>query len=114
LRLLMMINDLLDLSKIEAGRMAPEGYAVDVTTMIDDIVTTVTPQAEANHNAIVIDFERPIGNALTDGFKLSQCLLNLMSNALKFTKNGTVTLKARQEHRDGGVAWYVFDVIDTG
>jgi signal transduction histidine kinase len=112
-RLLLMVNDLLDLSKIEAGRMDTDAYAVDVSAMLEEIIATVTPSAEANGDKLVSNFAPDLGTASTDGFKLSQCLLNLMSNAVKFTKNGAVTLEAKREaHVEGD--WFMFRVIDTG
>lgn len=112
-RLLAMINDVLDLSKIEAGRMTPDAVQVDLEAMLEDVVSTVTPAATANGNSIVVERTTLLGQADTDGFKLSQCLLNLMSNAAKFTKDGQVKLRARREHA-GSVDWLCFDVVDTG
>ena len=112
-RLLMMINDLLDLSKIEAGRMEAETYAINVEDLVRDIVATVAPSAELNGNTLKTDLAPRLGAALTDGMKLSQCLLNLMSNALKFTRKGEVTLSAERESAEGG-DWLVFRVADNG
>ncbi len=108
-RLLALINDVLDLSKIEAGGMEMSSEAVDIQAMVNEAVETVRPAAQANGTAIVVD-ATALGVANTDGFKLSQCLLNLLSNAAKFTKDGQIKLNARRE--DG--EWLVFEVIDTG
>jgi signal transduction histidine kinase len=112
-RLLSMINDVLDLSKIEAGGAIVSSDSVDVDAMIMDIVATVKPAAAANGNTINVEASGPLGAAETDGFKLSQCLLNLMSNAAKFTKDGQVKLCAMRETSAVG-DWLVFHVIDTG
>lgn len=111
-RLLMMINDVLDLSKIEAGAMSANVGAVDLDALMHEIVDTVTPQAVANGNRVETR-ACDLGYAETDGFKLSQCLLNLMSNAAKFTSDGLVTLSARREQRSDG-EWLAFTVSDTG
>ncbi len=112
-RLLALINDVLDLSKIEAGRMELAAEPVLAEAVIAEAVETVAPTAAANRNAVAVEIETPLGDACTDGFKLSQCLLNLLSNAAKFTKDGQIKLRARRETHAGG-DWLVFDVIDTG
>jgi signal transduction histidine kinase len=111
-RLLALINDVLDLSKIEAGGMEVAFETVDVQAMVREAVDTVTPAAVANGSSIVVE-AGPLGVANTDGFKLSQCLLNLMSNAAKFTKDGSIKLHAQRES-DADQDWLVFEVIDTG
>ena len=111
-RLLALINDVLDLSKIEAGAMTPNADAVDVDALIAETVATVTPAASANGSAIVVESEG-LGEANTDGFKLSQCLLNLTANAAKFTKDGQIKLRARRLNQ-AGRDWLEFCVIDTG
>jgi signal transduction histidine kinase len=112
-RLLAMINDVLDLSKIEAGGAVVSTDRVDIDAMVEETVATVRPTAIGNNNAISAEVPAPLGVVETDGFKLSQCLLNLMSNAAKFTKDGQVKLCATREH-DGAGEWLVFKVIDTG
>ncbi|MGE0743267.1 MAG: ATP-binding protein [Hyphomonadaceae bacterium] len=111
-RLLSLINDVLDLSKIEAGGMSPAIEPVNVDALIRESIDTVTPTAAANGTSISGDAAN-LGEALTDGFKLSQCLLNLLANAAKFTQNGQVKLQARREAHSAG-DWLVFDVVDTG
>lgn len=108
-RLLALINDVLDLSKIEAGAMEVSAEPVDIDALVAEAAATVKPSALANGTAIRVEASGPLGVALTDGFKLSQCLLNLLSNAAKFTKDGQIKLRA---HREDG--WLVFEVIDTG
>ncbi len=108
-RLLAMINDVLDLSKIEAGGAIVSADSVDLDAMIAETVATVQPAAAANRSTISVDLQPGLGIAETDGFKLSQCLLNLMSNAAKFTKDGQIKLVAQRENE-----WLVFHVIDTG
>lgn len=112
-RLLAMINDILDLSKIEAGGAALALDSINVETLVQDVVATVSPTAKANGNTISLDVSAQLGAAETDSFKLSQCLINLMANAAKFTKDGQVKLRARRDQVDGA-AWLTFEIIDTG
>ncbi|TVY11896.1 hybrid sensor histidine kinase/response regulator [Paenibacillus cremeus] len=109
--LLALINDILDLSKIEAGKVELYYEACELGSLIQDVLTTVTPLIEANGNRLEV--QGMDGEMRTDITKLRQILLNLLSNASKFTKDGTVTLSAVQEIREGrsGIA---FCVKDTG
>jgi len=108
-RLLAMINDVLDLSKIEAGAAIVSTDNVDLDAVIAETVATVKPAAAANGTTITVEAEPCLGMLETDGFKLSQCLLNLMSNAAKFTKDGQIKLVAQRDQE-----WVTFHVIDTG
>lgn len=108
-RLLSMINDVLDLSKIEAGAAIVSSDSVDLDAVIAETVATVQPAATANGTTITVEAELCLGVLETDGFKLSQCLLNLMANAAKFTKDGQIKLVAQRDHD-----WVTFHVIDTG
>src|SRR4029079_1179532 len=108
-----LINDVLDLSKIEAGGMSVAADEVDIAAMVHEAVETVPPAAAANGTTLSIDIGEAVGIAQTDGFKLSQCLLNLMSNAAKFTRDGQIKLRTARETEDGS-DWLVFEVIDTG
>lgn len=108
-RLLAMINDVLDLSKIEAGAAIVSTDNVDLDAVIAETVATVKPAAAANGTTITVEAEPCLGMLETDGFKLSQCLLNLMSNAAKFTKDGQIKLVAQRDQE-----WVTFQVIDTG
>jgi signal transduction histidine kinase len=108
-RLLSLINDVLDLSKIEAGAAIVSADNVDLDAVIAETVATVKPVAAANGTTITVEAELCLGALETDGFKLSQCLLNLMANAAKFTKDGQIKLVAQRDHE-----WVTFHVIDTG
>jgi PAS domain S-box-containing protein len=112
-RLLALINEILDLSKIEAGRLELEKAQFDVADLVQSAAETVLPSAHANGDEVRVVIEEGIGSALGDGFRLSQCLLNLMSNAVKFTKDGTITVAARRERTPNG-DWLVIGVSDTG
>ncbi len=111
--LLSLINDVLDLSKIEAERMTTYAEDFEITALADDVAATVGSLVEQKANALVLDLpgpgDEPAGIMHTDQVKLRQCLFNLVSNAAKFTENGTITLSVR---REGDVV--AFDVSDSG
>lgn len=106
--LLQLINDILDLSKVEAGKLQLISGPSDVDRLVDEALDLVRPQAAARGNALLREGPT-LGRATTDGLRLRQCLLNLLSNAVKFTRDGEVTLRARREG-----AFLVFEVEDTG
>lgn len=91
--LLSLINNVLDLSKIEAGKVDLYIEMVDVSTMINDIVTTAQPLVEKNHNTLQVDCPADIGTIRADIVKLRQSILNLLGNASKFTEHGTIIIK---------------------
>ena len=111
--LLGLINDVLDLSKIEAGRMTVEAVEFDVAGMIDEVVSAATPLVAKKGNRLVVELPPTLGSMLTDEVKVRQCLLNLIGNAAKFTEAGSVTLRAARI-ADGGEDWLSFSVEDTG
>jgi adenylate cyclase len=111
--LLALINDILDLSKIEAGRMELHLETFPLAPLIEDVVKTIEPLAAKNGNRVVVDCDREIGTIHADQMRFRQALLNLMSNANKFTDKGTVTIAARQEHIDGRDS-ITIAVADTG
>ena len=111
--LLKLINEVLDLSKIEAGRLELHIEEFDVASTVQDAATTVQPVAEKNRNRIAIHCPNDIGSMRGDQFRVRQVLLNLLSNACKFTENGQVTIDVKREPLDGG-AGVVFTVADTG
>ena len=111
--LLSLINDVLDLSKLESGKMETftEVFAVDA--LIDQVAGTAQPLMPKNNNHFRVERDTNLGTACQDLIKLRQSLLNLLSNAAKFTHEGTVTLHAgRQSQADGD--WLTFAVSDTG
>jgi len=111
--LLALINDVLDLSKIESGKMEAFAELFDVGALIDQISGTAQPLMTKNNNHFTIERGDNLGRAHQDLTKLRQSLLNLLSNAAKFTKEGTITLRAeRQSQADG--EWLTFSVSDTG
>ncbi len=111
--LLALINDILDLSKIEAGKMELFLESFDIAGMIDEIASTVKPMVAKNGNALHIERAGDLGIMRADGIKVRQGLFNLLSNAAKFTEGGDITLDVRREVMDGR-PWIVFRVVDTG
>jgi CheY-like chemotaxis protein len=93
-QLLHLINGILDLSKIEAGRMEVAIADFDVAALVMEAADTVRPSAEKNGNKLVLEVNPDIGVAGTDAFKLNQCLLNLLANAAKFTQDGEIVVRA--------------------
>ena len=111
--LLELINDILDLSKIEAGKMDLHADTFPVALLVGDVVKTIEMLAGKNGNRIVLDCPAGIGSMHADQIRVRQVLLNLMSNANKFTKNGTVSVTVRREAREGR-DWIAVAVADTG
>jgi signal transduction histidine kinase len=111
--LLSLINDVLDLSKIESGKMEAFAETFDVGALIDQVSDTAQPLMTKNTNHFEIERGENLGNAFQDVTKLRQSLLNMLSNAAKFTHEGTITLRAERERADG-VDWLTFAVKDTG
>ncbi len=111
--LLGLINDILDLSKIEAGKMGLYLETFDIAPMIQDVVDTITPLVEKNANTLDVHCADDLGTMRADSTKVRQGLFNLLSNACKFTERGTITLGANREMVDG-TAWIKFRVSDTG
>ncbi len=94
--LLSLINDILDLSKIEAGKMTLFVEEIDVASIVDDVATTIQPLIEKNSNKLEIDLAADCGRILADVTKIRQTLLNLLGNASKFTERGRITLSVRR------------------
>jgi signal transduction histidine kinase len=111
--LLTLINDVLDLSKIEAGRMELHLESFALLPLVEDVVRTIEPLASKSANRLAVDCESAIGSMHADQMRLRQALLNLMSNANKFTEKGSITVAARQG-RENGREWITLSVADTG
>ena len=111
--LLALINDILDLSKIEAGRMELHLELFPLVPLIEDVAKTIEPMATKNGNRIVVDCRPELGTIHADQTRIRQALLNLASNANKFTEKGTVTIAAQPQRNDGR-DWITIAVADTG
>ncbi len=111
--LLRLINDILDMSKIEAGKVQLCIDEFDLGAVIHEAVATVAPQAHANATRLHTDIDPAIAVARTDGLRVRQCLLNLLANAVKFTRGGSVVMRARLLPLAQGEVVRI-DVIDTG
>jgi signal transduction histidine kinase/DNA-binding response OmpR family regulator len=111
--LLNLINDILDLSKIEAGRMDLTLETVAIQPVIEEVLGTARPLAEQNKNQLTLACPPAIGSVYADNMRLRQVLLNLLSNACKFTKAGTVRLSIKRLE-EAGQHWVDFAVTDTG
>ena len=107
--LLGLINDVLDLSKIEAGKIELCLKTFELNTVLNEVVATIKPSAENGANTLTIAFDDQLGNLHTDIAKLRQMLLNLMSNAVKFTTNGQIRLEVKCDNE-----LVIFRVIDNG
>jgi len=110
--LLGLINQVLDLSKIEAGKLELNPQTVQLAPLIDDVVGTARQLAEQNKNLFAVEAQENLGTLTVDPMRLRQILLNLLSNACKFTKQGEVRLRARRVAN--GRDWVEFAVADTG
>src|SRR6476646_3293755 len=110
--LLALINDVLDLSRIESGKLELHPETFDVEAMVRDVVTTIQPLAEKNGNALEVECPDGVGTMHADLTKVRQSLFNLLSNACKFTEGGTVRLDVSRSEERGG--WFTFRVSDTG
>jgi signal transduction histidine kinase len=110
--LLSLINEVLDLSKIEAGKLELNPEPVDLARLIDEVIGTAGQLAEKNKNRLVVETPENVGTLTADSMRLKQILLNLLSNACKFTKEGEVALRVRKVV--DGHAWIELAVADTG
>jgi signal transduction histidine kinase len=110
--LLSLINEILDLSKIEAGKLELNPEPINLTRLIDEVIGTAGQLAEKNKNRLTVDAQENVGALKADPMRLKQILLNLLSNACKFTKEGEVALRVRKvaDGRD----WVELAVADSG
>jgi Histidine kinase-, DNA gyrase B-, and HSP90-like ATPase/His Kinase A (phospho-acceptor) domain len=110
--LLGLINQVLDLSKIEAGKLELNPQTVELAPLIDEVVGTARQLAEQNKNRLLVEAQEKLGSLTVDPMRLRQILLNLLSNACKFTKEGEVKLRARKVAN--GRDWIELSVADSG
>jgi signal transduction histidine kinase/DNA-binding response OmpR family regulator/HAMP domain-containing protein len=111
--LLDLINQVLDLSKIEAGKLELNLEAVNVARLVDEVIGTARTLAQQNQNRLTVECPGDIGSLIVDALRLRQILLNLLSNACKFTKAGDIALRVARVSADGR-GWVEFSVADTG
>jgi signal transduction histidine kinase len=111
--LLELINGILDLSKIEAGKMTLSLDHFDIGGMVHQVVDTVRPLVRQNENTLTVDCAENIGTMYADSMKTGQILLNLLGNAAKFTRGGAIDLDVQREGA-GPNATVVFTVTDNG
>jgi signal transduction histidine kinase/CheY-like chemotaxis protein len=112
-QLLGLINDILDLSKIEAGKMELYLESFDLHELIEEVATTIQPMVTNNANELKIETSEALGLMRADKVKVRQALYNLLSNAAKFTHEGFITLQAERQRMDNS-EWIVFRITDTG
>jgi signal transduction histidine kinase len=111
--LLSLINNVLDLSKIEAGKVEVYAESFKVADLVNEIVATLRPLSEQNHNQLNIAFKDNIEFMCSDLTKIKQVLLNVLGNAIKFTENGEIQLTVHTRH-EADKEWVEFQVQDTG
>jgi len=110
--LLSLINEILDLSKIEAGKLELNPERINLARLIDEVVGTAGQLAEKNQNRLIVEAQESVGALTADSLRLKQILLNLLSNACKFTKEGEVALRVRKVAN--GRDWVELAVVDSG
>ncbi|HBB35441.1 MAG TPA: histidine kinase, partial [Cyanobacteria bacterium UBA9273] len=98
-----LINDILDLSKIEAGKMTLCWETFDIPLLVENVVATAQPLMEKNGNVLEVHCDQKLGTMYADSTKVRQVLLNLLSNAAKFTHQGQIVLKVTREPNDLGL-----------
>jgi signal transduction histidine kinase len=109
----LLINDVLDLSKIEAGRVEMSMEHELVSAIVNDVTSTIEPLARKNGNTFTVTAADPGAVVYVDAVKFRQCLLNLLSNACKFTRQGSIALTVTRR-MEGTDEWCLWAVSDTG
>ncbi len=113
MHLLKLINEVLDLSKIEAGKMTVSSFEFPVRTVIDSVLVIINPLLEKNGNKLEVRFQLEVTMMLSDDIKIKQILMNLLNNANKFTRNGSILLEVNSSMREGEPL-FSFIVKDNG
>ena len=111
--LLSLISDVLDLTKIDMGKMTLLAETFEVAQLVESVRTIAQPLAEQKGNTLTVKLAGDVGHMLTDPSRVRQCLLNLLSNAAKFTEKGQVSLDVTRQRKDDN-EYIVFQVSDTG
>jgi len=112
--LLDLLNDVLDLSRVESGQLTLDQRPTDLNALCEAVVEALAPQAEGGRCQLRFEASRPLGWVHCDPIRLRQVLVNLVGNALKFTPEGEVVLRAEAHEEDGGLVQVVLEVADTG
>lgn len=113
--ILHQVNEVLDLSKIESGKMELYLETVDLAELIDDVAATMEPLVKRNDNRLEVYYDHNLGEIWADPTKIRQALLNLLSNASKFTEDGVIRISAQREPAESnGTGWITFAVSDSG
>lgn len=107
--LLILVNDILNLSRIESGKLSLEVDSVRLRPLIEEVLTAVKPLLTGKSLALQVKFAPRIGPLQTDGFKVKQILINLLSNAVKFTRNGKITLRVENRPEKKGIEMVIED-----
>jgi CheY-like chemotaxis protein len=111
--LLNLINQILDLAKIESGKMELAAEPVDIVLTVGDVITTLSPLVKKGRNQIHFQHADKVGSIVGDSMRFREIILNLLGNACKFTEDGTITVKVDREQRSDG-EWLLIAVCDTG
>ncbi len=111
--LLNLINEILDLSKVEAGKLDIHAENIKILDLINEVTATIQPLVEKNGNRMDVKCPDDVGTMHSDPMRVRQVLFNLLSNACKFTENGQITMEVAREPSEGG-DWLNFIVADTG
>ena len=113
--LFLLINDILDFNKIEAGKIELEKTAFDFKNLVQQIMRALHARANENLNSISLEIDDDfVTNVVSDPLRLNQIITNLVSNAIKFTQNGTITIRLSQLDVTAGISTFKVEVIDTG
>ena len=113
LHLLALVNNVLDLSRIEANQVEITPEPFDLAELLHDVTAQVESLVSQHGNTLMLSCDESLESMTSDPMRVRQCLINLLSNACKFTADGTITITAVKETRDG-VPWVRFEVADTG
>lgn len=114
LHLLSLINDILDISKVEAGKVSVHLERFNIETLIKEITLIIQPLIQQKHNTLYLQISTQLGELYTDSTKVRQILFNLLSNAAKFSEHGEIRMIVHTENTADGNDWIVFNVIDQG
>ncbi len=111
--LLKLINEVLDLSKVEAGKMEIQLETFEIKPLLEGIISHIQLLLDNNKNTLRVQYSENLGTMTADVTRVRQTVINLLGNACKFTENGTIVLSTHRERR-GDTDWIIFSISDTG